>query len=239
MSGSAAVGCASHPHQRGPVVRSFCTSKPWTGQAETLDSPHPCRTCGVARPAERLDSTALSRRSLIRMRSQVQVLAGPPPVTTSENACPRYLGAGAAAVHRMTPHIWHNFLRCLGQSAASFAPIVVCASSERGGYRYLALTVTWSASLAHSQVTAPSELSRSRLPALLARPSLGSSSLGDRERFGGGCGGRCGYDSPAVPRLCRRARPAAGVRWNCDAAPTWPCPPAWGLVGAWQSGQGR
>src|SRR5918996_1838600 len=53
-----------------------------------------------------------------------------------------------------------------------FAPIVVCASSERGGYRYLALTVTWSASLAHSQVTAPSELSRSRLPALLARPSL-------------------------------------------------------------------
>src|SRR4029453_4956755 len=108
-----------------------------------------------------------------------------------------------------------------------FAPIVVCASSERGGYRYLALTVTWSASLAHSQVTAPSELSRSRLPALLARPSLGSSSLGDRERFGGGCGGRCGFESPAVPRLCRRARPAAGVRWNCDAAPTWPCPPAW------------
>jgi hypothetical protein len=42
------------------------------------DSPHPCRTYGVARPAERLDSTALDRRSLIRMRSQVQVLAGPP-----------------------------------------------------------------------------------------------------------------------------------------------------------------
>ena len=80
----------------------------------------------------------------------------------------------------------------------SFAPIVVCASRERGGYRYLALTVTWSASLAHSQVTAPSELSRSRLPAWLARPSLGSSSLGDRERFGGGCGGRCGFESPAT-----------------------------------------
>jgi hypothetical protein len=108
-----------------------------------------------------------------------------------------------------------------------FAPIVVCASSERGGYRYLALTVTWSASLAHSQVTAPNELSRSRLPAWLARPSLGSSSLGDRERFGGGCGGRCGFESLAVPRLGRRARPPAGVRWNCDAAPTWPCPPAW------------
>jgi hypothetical protein len=30
--------------------------------------PHPCRTHGVARPAETLDSTALSCRSLIRMR---------------------------------------------------------------------------------------------------------------------------------------------------------------------------
>jgi hypothetical protein len=83
----------------------------------------------------------------------------------------------------------------------SFAPIVVCASRERGGYRYLALTVTWSATLVHSQVTAPSELSRSRLPALLARPSLGSSSLGDRDRQGGEGGGRCGFESPAVPRL--------------------------------------
>jgi hypothetical protein len=42
-------------------------------------SPHPYRSYGVARPAQRLDSTALGRRSLIRMRSQVQVLAGHPP----------------------------------------------------------------------------------------------------------------------------------------------------------------
>ena len=50
------------------------------------DSPHPCRTYGVARPAERLNSTALNCRSLIRMRSQVQVLAGPPPALTSTDA---------------------------------------------------------------------------------------------------------------------------------------------------------
>jgi hypothetical protein len=39
---------------------------------------HPCRTYGVARPAQRLDSTALGRPSLIRMTPLVQVLAGPP-----------------------------------------------------------------------------------------------------------------------------------------------------------------
>jgi len=33
------------------------------------DSPHPCAIHGSARPAERLDSTALGRRSLIRMGS--------------------------------------------------------------------------------------------------------------------------------------------------------------------------
>src|SRR5215211_2569370 len=86
---------------------------------------------GRARPARTAVSTAVPWSLLIRMRPEVQVLPGPLPVTTSENACPRYLGAGAAAVHRMTPHNWHNFLRCHGQSAASFAPIVVCASSER------------------------------------------------------------------------------------------------------------
>jgi hypothetical protein len=32
----------------------------------TASSPHPCRTYGVAPPAQRLDSTALSGRSLIR-----------------------------------------------------------------------------------------------------------------------------------------------------------------------------
>src|SRR5829696_657646 len=36
-------------------------------------SPHPCGTYGWARPARMLDSTALDRRSLIRMRPLVQV----------------------------------------------------------------------------------------------------------------------------------------------------------------------
>ena len=54
---------------------------------QTASSPHPCRTYGVAPPAQRLDSTALSRRSLIRMRPLVQVQ--PRPQTrplASENA---------------------------------------------------------------------------------------------------------------------------------------------------------
>jgi hypothetical protein len=84
-----------------------------------------------------------------------------------------------------------------------FAPIVVCASSERGGYRYLGLTVTWSASLAHSQVTAPSELSRSRLPALLARPSLGSSSLA--------IGSASAEGAAAVAAMIRRLYPDCAV----------------------------
>jgi hypothetical protein len=41
-------------------------------------SPHPCRTYGVARPAQRPVSTALGCRSLIRMRSPAQVLASSP-----------------------------------------------------------------------------------------------------------------------------------------------------------------
>jgi len=41
------------------------------------DSPHPCAIHGSARPAERLDSTALGRRSPIRMRPLVQVQPGP------------------------------------------------------------------------------------------------------------------------------------------------------------------
>jgi hypothetical protein len=54
---------------------------------QTVASPHPCRTYGVARPAERLDSTALSRTSLIRMRPLVQVQPGPQNrLLTSGNA---------------------------------------------------------------------------------------------------------------------------------------------------------
>jgi hypothetical protein len=120
-----------------------------------------------------------------------------------------------------------------------FAPIVVCASSERGGYRYLGLTVTWSASLAHSQVRAPSKQSRSRLPALLARPSLGSPSPGDQERFGGGCGGRAAlsrrlYPDCAVEPDRPREYGGTAMRLRLGRAR-----PLGGLVGAWQSGQGR
>jgi Integrase core domain len=48
---------------------------------------------------------------------------------------------------------------------------------------------------------------------------------GDRDRHGGGRGGRCAFGSAgrAVPgRPYRR-----GVRWARDAAPAGPCPPAW------------
>ena len=120
-----------------------------------------------------------------------------------------------------------------------FAPIVVCASSERGGYRYLGLTVTWSASLAHSQVRAPSKQSRSRLPALLARPSLGGSHRAIRSASAEGVA--------AVAALSRRLYP------DCAVKPDRPreyggtamrlrlgrARPLGGLVGAWPSGQGR
>src|SRR5512132_2499147 len=44
----------------------------------TAGPPHPCGIYGWMRPGRMRYSTALGRRSLIRMRSQVQVLAGPP-----------------------------------------------------------------------------------------------------------------------------------------------------------------
>jgi hypothetical protein len=79
----------------------------------------------------------------------------------------------------------------------------------------------------HGQVTAPSELSRSRLPALLTRPSLGSSSLGDRSATAEGATAVAAFSRRPYPDRARRARPAMGVRWNRDAAPAGPCPPAW------------
>ena len=52
------------------------------GGRRTASTHHPCRTYGLVRPAQRLDSMALGHPSLIRMRSQVQVLAGPLPAET-------------------------------------------------------------------------------------------------------------------------------------------------------------
>ena len=61
----------------GQVTEARPGHVPPDARRRTANSPHPCRTYGGARPAERLDSTALSRRSLIRMRPLVQVQPGP------------------------------------------------------------------------------------------------------------------------------------------------------------------
>jgi hypothetical protein len=70
------------------------------------DSPHPCAIDGSARAAERPDSTAPARRSLIRMRSQVQVLAGPRPIPAGQGAAGSEPGALAASLGRAgaAPH---------------------------------------------------------------------------------------------------------------------------------------
>jgi hypothetical protein len=63
-----------HPHGVGESRIGW----PRTGAGSgSSDSPHPFGTYGAARPGERLVSTALSRRSLIRMRPLVQVQPGP------------------------------------------------------------------------------------------------------------------------------------------------------------------
>jgi hypothetical protein len=72
----------------------------WRLCTQDFGSPHPCRTYGVVRPVERLVSTALSRPSLIRMRSQVQVLAGPPPILAGHSAAGSEPGALAAGLGR-------------------------------------------------------------------------------------------------------------------------------------------
>ena len=65
----------------------WCPSAGCSGATgEPRDSPHSCRTYGVARPAEMLVSTALGRPSLIRMRPLVQVQPGPQnrPLTSAD-----------------------------------------------------------------------------------------------------------------------------------------------------------
>jgi hypothetical protein len=62
---------------------------------------------------------------------------------------------------------------------------------------------------------------------LLTRPSLGSSSLGDRSATAEGAPAVAAFSRRPYPDRAQRARPAAGVRWNRDAAPAGPCPPAW------------
>src|SRR5215217_6044875 len=70
----------------------------WRLCTQDFGSPHPCRTYGVVRPAERLVSTAVGRPSLIRMRSQVQVLAGPPTNPAGHSHAGRSLALALPAV---------------------------------------------------------------------------------------------------------------------------------------------
>src|SRR5918994_7933341 len=55
---------------------------------------------GHERPAETQGCIAVSPRLLIRMRSQVQVLAGPPPIVAGHSAAASELGALAAGLGR-------------------------------------------------------------------------------------------------------------------------------------------
>jgi hypothetical protein len=91
----------------------------------------------------------------------------------------------------------------------------------------------------HGQVTAPSDLSRSCLPASFARPLLGNSSLGDRKRHGAERGGRCGLSRRTHPDRPRRAQPAGEYGGTASRLRLGRTRPFGGLVGAWQPGQGR
>ena len=78
----------------------------------------------------------------------------------------------------------------------------------------------------HGQVTAPSDLSRSCLPASFARPLLGTHhgrSQAPRRRARRPLRPK----SPDAPRPSPASPTGGGVRWNRDAAPTWPYPPVW------------
>jgi hypothetical protein len=91
--------------------------------------------------------------------------SSPPRPTTSNNQRERSsrvrLNPGAAAVQRLTPHNWHNFLRCHGQLAASTAPLS-CAR-QVGEARQPPCTDRHLVCLigGMGQVTASSDLSRS------------------------------------------------------------------------------
>jgi hypothetical protein len=88
------------------------------------DSPHPCRTYGVARPAERLDSTALSRRSLIRMRPLVQVQPGP-----------LHPGLSCGRARRLPPSITAAAVSQLRTAVQERIPALLTASPRLAGWR--------------------------------------------------------------------------------------------------------
>jgi hypothetical protein len=97
---------------------------------------HPFVPDGRRRPGETPVRTPLSPRYLIRMRAEVQVLPGPLPVTTSGNASYSKVRSRFGVMYRMTPHNWHNFLRCHEQAAEWRHPVAMASSKplrdERG-----------------------------------------------------------------------------------------------------------
>src|SRR4029450_741508 len=81
MSGRSSCNTRRGPSRSPHAARAAGQGPPVDGYSQSgedgCDSPHPCAIHGAVRPAKRPDSTALGRRSLIRMRPLVQVQPGP------------------------------------------------------------------------------------------------------------------------------------------------------------------
>src|SRR4030095_16992633 len=95
-------------------------------------SPHPCRTYGVAQPAQRAVSTAVGCPSLIRMRPLVEVQPGPPPAFTSGNDDRRvrsWLGGPCGGSRPLT---WLPAL-VMGQAISSARSLPLRTGPRAGG----------------------------------------------------------------------------------------------------------
>jgi hypothetical protein len=110
------------PRRRGDATRSSGQSRMWrrcgrTRLACCLRVTEDNLALDVrGRPGRTAVRMALSPRSLIRMKSEVQVLPGTLPATTSGERRWSQAQADSSGVQRMTPHNWHNFLRCHGRA---------------------------------------------------------------------------------------------------------------------------
>jgi hypothetical protein len=82
--------------RHGPIPCSASGDPSWARAVRT----HPLTPYGRARPGKTALRTALSPRYLIRMRSQVQVLAGPPPIVAGQSTAGSEPGALAVGLGR-------------------------------------------------------------------------------------------------------------------------------------------
>jgi hypothetical protein len=188
-------------------LREGCEPFDWTCEPNSTALRPPFRTAhyfglyGRARPAKTPGCIAVSARLLIRMRSQVQVQAGPPHIPAGHSAVGSEPGAAAASVGRagaarLSPSARPSALsgRLPGRQAPRRPRTVVA---------HPALVDSYAAGAATS-CRQPAPVPSRRQPPALRTPAWPAWSL-------------CGYARPPAPNPALNARPRQRRPQACSA----------------------